>query len=327
VASGRGANEERADTQGATGDVLGIPVRGRVRRGASLARYTSFKIGGTARWLVEPADRADLATLLRGLKARGTDYVLLGLGTNVLLGDGEFTRPVIHLGKAFDYIERTDGARRVRLRVGAATILKKVVTTAVREGLGGLEWGEGIPGTVGGGLRMNAGAYRGELKDVTRELVMLTDAGRVERRPGRRIPFSYRHLKLPRGWIITEATFSLRPETPDAVRERLAAIRAKRKSSQPLGLPNAGCIFKNPPGEAAGRIIDELGLKGTRRGGAEISPVHANFIVNRGGATAGDVLALTRLVERRVREERGIELEREVRFIGVEPGATEEETS
>ncbi|MBZ0252358.1 MAG: UDP-N-acetylmuramate dehydrogenase, partial [Candidatus Methylomirabilis sp.] len=253
------------------------------------------------------------------LRARGASYVLLGLGTNVLLGDREFEVPVIRLSKGFDYIEREEGPRRVLYRVGAATILKKVVTTAVREGLGGVEWAEGIPGAVGGGLRMNAGAYRGELKDVTRELVMLDPEGKVRRWPGRKIPFSYRELKLPKGWIIVEATFSLRRETPGAVRARLDAIRAKRRSSQPLGLPNAGCIFKNPPGESAGRLIDELGLKGTRIGGAEVSPVHANFIVNRGGATAADVLALTRLVERRVREARGIALEREVVFIGVGP--------
>ncbi|MCA9772337.1 MAG: UDP-N-acetylmuramate dehydrogenase, partial [Myxococcales bacterium] len=264
----------------AENEVLGIAIRGRVRGGAPLARFSSFRIGGPARWLVEPADRADLARLLRGLDAQGVEPVLLGLGTNVLLGDREFTRPVIVLGKAFDFFLCRATARRAYYRVGAATVLKKVVTTAVRGGDGGLEWAEGIPGTVGGGLRMNAGAYHGELKDVTRELAMLDARGRVRRWTGARIPFRYRALDLPRGWIITEATFALRPEGTEAVRGRLDEIRSRRRNSQPLGLPNAGCIFKNPAGDSAGRMIDALGLKGTRRGGAEISTVHANFIVN-----------------------------------------------
>jgi len=219
---------------------------------------------------------------------------------------------VIHLGKGFKNLD----FEGVEVRAGAAAQVSALVLEAVERGLKGLEFGEGIPGSVGGGLVMNAGAFGGEIARVVRLVHGVDEQGRSVALSGAEVKFSYRRTQLPPRFVITRVDFELEQGDRDQLRTRVAEVKAKRAARQPRSLPNAGSIFKNPPGAFAGRLLENAGLKGTRLGAAAFSTEHANFIVNLGGARAEDVRALIELARSRVREQSGVALEAEVRMVG-----------
>ena len=289
---------------------------GRVRFDEPLSKHTSFRIGGPADALAEVDSVAELSDLLRIVSEAGERTFLLGSGTNVLVSDRGVRGVVLHLGRGFHFAEWTIVGDEARVRAGAAMPFKKLVYDAVERGYEGLEFGEGIPGSVGGGLTMNAGAFGGEIGRVVEALEGVAADGRPREVPRADLPFEYRRLTLPEGFIITAVRLHLRRGDPAAIESRVSTAREKRKRNQPLGFPNAGSIFKNPRGAFAGRLLEDVGVKGLAVGGARVSAEHANFIVNAGGATAKDVRALMDEVQRRVFERTGIRLEPELRLVG-----------
>src|SRR5262245_54135520 len=289
------------------------PVFGDRRRAAEpLARHTSYRIGGPADLLVRPDSAAELAIVLRAASARDVRVSLLGGGSNMLVGDGGIRGVVVKLGRGFRRVEW----RAAGVRAGAAVQLGRIARESVTRGFAGLEHAEGIPGTVGGALFMNAGAYGGDVAGVVESVEGLDAEGNVTELHRTAVPFAYRRAHLPAGFVVTAVVFQLRPDDPAAVRDRLDGVRTRRLASQPQGQPKAGSIFKNPCGDHAGRLIEAAGLKGCRVGGARFSERHANFIVNDGRARATDVQALMAIAQRAVWERSGVWLEPEVRLVG-----------
>jgi UDP-N-acetylmuramate dehydrogenase len=297
-----------AELARAVGDV----VVGRVRADEPLARHTSFRIGGPADVLATPDTAVELAAIARAAAAAGATLTILGGGSNMLVGDGGIRGVVVKLGRGFRRVEWNPPC----VEAGAAVQLGRVARDAAERGLAGLEYAEGIPGTVGGALFMNAGAYGGEVSDTVDEVEGVDAAGTVRRLPRASLAFVYRRTVLPAGFLVTAVRFRLRPEASASVHARLAHARDRRTASQPHGQANAGSIFKNPPGDWAGRLVEAAGLKGTRVGGARISEQHGNFIVNEGAAHATDVQALMQEAQRVVWERNGVWLEPEVRLVG-----------
>ena len=291
---------------------LDAVVPGRVRMEEPLARPTSFRIGGPAEVLVAPDTTDELAAIVRVATAAGASLTLLGAGSNVLVGDGGVRGVVVKLGRGF----RRVAWRGECVEAGAAVQLGRLARDAATRGLAGLEYAEGIPGTVGGALFMNAGAYGGEIADVVDVVEGVGADGVVARLERGGLAFTYRRTALPAGFVVTVVVFRLRAEGGDAVQARLDQARTRRIASQPHGSANAGSIFKNPPGDYAGRLVELAGLKGARVGGARISERHGNFIVNEGDARAADVQALMQEAQRVVWERSGVWLEPEVRLVG-----------
>jgi len=288
----------------------------RARPDEQLARHTSFRVGGPADLLVLPDTEHELATVLRAASAHGARVTLLGGGSNVLVGDGGIRGVVVKLGRGFSEITWTPTDDGATVHAGAAAQLGRVARDSVARGLAGLEHAEGIPGTVGGALFMNAGAYGGDLAGTVEAVCGLSGAGEPVRIERAGLTFDYRRTALPPGFVVTAVVLRLRREATDAVQARMEAARTRRVASQPHGEANAGSIFKNPTGDHAGRLIEAAGLKGARMGRARISERHANVIVNEGGARAGDVKALMDLAQRVVWERSGVWLEPEVRLVG-----------
>ncbi|MDI3279983.1 MAG: UDP-N-acetylmuramate dehydrogenase [Bacillota bacterium] len=290
--------------------------RGELRRGEPLWKHTSFRIGGPARLFLVAEGRDDLRLFSRLGQERGAaGWFVLGAGTNVLISDAGVEEPVLKLGQAFRTLER----RRSAVRAGGALPLPRLARVASEWGLSGLEWAAGIPGSVGGAVAMNAGAFGGQMADVVKSVAVLDlTSGREEEWPAERLNFGYRTTALQGAdKVVTAAYLELRPaQRREAVRERMEELLRRRREKQPLGLPSAGSVFRNPPGDAAGRLIEAAGCKGMRRGDAQVSPHHANFIVNLGQARASDVWALIQEVSRRVRERFGVELALELKLVG-----------
>jgi UDP-N-acetylenolpyruvoylglucosamine reductase len=283
-----------------------------VRTDEPLARRTTLRVGGCADVLVEPAGEEDLALVLSEARNLGVPWRVLGRGSNLLVRDGGLRGLVICLAHAaFGRIEGSGSW----LRCGAGARLKDVAAEARRRALAGLEFLSGIPGSVGGALRMNAGAWNTATFERLESIRYMAPDGTVRECPAAEVPAAYRRCELFRDHLALAAVFRGEPSTREAVEERLNDLNRRRWASQPAA-PSAGCIFKNPAAIPAGRLIDELGLKGTRIGGAAVSTVHGNFIVNEGEATAADVLALIEFIRRTAREARGIELETEVEIVG-----------
>ena len=279
-----------------------------------LARFTTLGVGGSARWYAEPADLVDLSALLRACAVCDTKFFILGRGSNLLVPDSGFPGVVIRLAHAgwSGFEPRSDGS----VRIGAGIRLKELCAKAAKAGFSGFEFLEGIPGTLGGALRMNAGAMGSWVFDIVESVEWLTADGVMHSHARDYFQAGYRDCPELHGAIVTAAV--LRPQSrvsPEAVRERMESYACKRKESQPRD-PSAGCTFKNPAGDAAGRLVDTAGLKGLRVGGAEVSSVHANFIVNKGGASAADVIELVRRVRGVVKAEFGVELEPEIILMG-----------
>jgi UDP-N-acetylmuramate dehydrogenase len=289
----------------------------RLKLGEPLSRHTSFKIGGPAEAWAEPHDEAELSECLAAARALGAPVTLLSGGTNVLVLDGGIPGLVLSLDGGFSDWSRSG----TTITAGAAMNLALLARKCSLAGLGGLAWAVGIPGSLAGGLVMNAGAHGGELKQVVRSVSLLLD-GRPQRWDAADCGFAYRHSRFkelePGRLVLTGAVLELRTEPVEALKRTMEEALAKRKASQPLDQPNAGCVFKNPEGASAGRLIEEAGLKGRRLGGAMISDKHANFVVNLGGAKAQDVLGLMRAARDAVRERAGVELKDEILVLGVE---------
>jgi UDP-N-acetylmuramate dehydrogenase len=284
-----------------------------IRENVPLAPLISFKVGGPARWFCEPSSAPDFAEAMAWARERGLQTFILGKGTNLVFSDRGFPGLVVYTGRAFTHIEWN--GNRVTAQAGA--LLHTVVTQAVGKGMGGIQNLAGIPGTMGGGTFINAGAFGQELKDVIVKVVSTTRGGALATRTNAECGFSYRHSHFfDLDEIILETELELIPGDKDALQAEMRETLRKRKDKQPLHLPNAGSMFKRPPGQFAGVLIEQAGLKGFRMGGAMISEKHANFTVNAGDATAQDIFDLSSEVIRRVRENSGTTLEREVIFIG-----------
>ncbi|MGE5219935.1 MAG: UDP-N-acetylmuramate dehydrogenase [Chloroflexota bacterium] len=290
-----------------------------VKTAEPLARYTSMKIGGPADYYIEAANEPALARLLPLLRRHHTSYCLLGNGSNVLISDYGVRGAVIRLTGEFKRLEWREENDVVLATAGAAYAVTQLVREAARKGYTGLEFAEGIPGSVGGALYMNAGAYGCEFEKVVEAVEAMTPAGNPWRRARQEMTFSYRDSHLPAGTVVTRVILRLQKGEAGRVGSRMRELVGKRKSSQPSGFPNSGSMFRNPAGDFAGRLIEAAGLKGKRIGQCQISPRHANFIVNLGGATAAEVRQLMALAQAEVRRRFGIELVAEVKFFGEWP--------
>ncbi len=276
-------------------------------------RHTTWRIGGPADRFCIPASIPALAALLRSCPPE-EKIIVIGGGSNLLVADAGIRGTVI-MTRALKGMVR-EGER---LRVGAGMLLPELLQSLARDGWGGLEFLAGIPGTVGGAIRMNAGTDAGVISDRLAAVTFMDRAGHSERREVSRIDFGYRRAGLPEDCLIIEAELLLDQGEPRELLEKIRKRWAQRKEKQPLSFPSAGCVFKNPPGDAAGRLIDACGMKGLRVGDAEVSSVHANFIVNRGHARAVDVLELIGQVRRKVREKFGVALDLEICLLGAFP--------
>ena len=288
-------------------------VRGKLTPHAPLAPLVWFKAGGAAEWLFEPKDADDLSRFLADLDP-DVPVMGLGLGSNLIVRDGGVPGVVVRLGKAFAQVERLD-ATSLRCGGGASGIL--VSSTARDAGIAGLEFLRSIPGTVGGFVRMNGGAYAREVKDVLVEAQVVLRSGEQRILPLSALGYSYRHSELPAGAIVVGAVFRGEPGNPASIQAEMDRIAAEREASQPLRSKTGGSTFKNPPGTKAWEVIDEAGCRGLRLGDAQVSEKHCNFLLNLGEATAADIEALGEEVRRRVRQHSGVELEWEIQRVGI----------
>jgi UDP-N-acetylmuramate dehydrogenase len=288
----------------------------RAERGRRFAELTSLRVGGVIDWLLIPETESQAASVVGALEDAGVAWRVLGAGSNVLADDREH-RYVVVSTREVKGEARFEGER---VSVSAGFSLPRLCVEAARQGLSGIEGLGGIPGTVGGALWMNAGAYGHEIGEVV-ETVRVARGGEVVEVPGSEVQWNYRHTSFKDGELLLGCTLKLKLDDPEAIKARMDEAKQKRFATQPHGARSAGCFFKNPPGSgmSTGRMIDEMGMKGERRGGALVSPVHANFIVTEGqDARASDALALAEEIRERFRREHGIELEYEVELWGAD---------
>jgi len=286
-------------------------IKGEALCDEPLSRHTSLKVGGPADLFIAPADFADLQALLARLAATGIPYLMIGGGYNLLVRDGGCRGAVISL-KNLARLERLAGNR---IAAGAGATTGMLVRFAEENNLAGLEFLSGIPGTVGGALSMNAGAHGEAILERVETLTTLR-GGEVKETRRAELEYGYRRLALAPGEIVIAAALRMAEGSALEIEGRIEAFLAHRRNAQRVGFPSAGSFFRNPPGQPAWRLIDEAGMRGFRVGGAQVAEVHANFLVNRGGATARDFLELARTVKEKVRERSGITLEEEVRIVG-----------
>ncbi len=306
------------------------PIRGQYRENADLAGTTWFRVGGAAEVLFKPADTEDLAFFLKN-KPKDIPVTVIGVGSNLLVRDGGVPGVVIRLGRGFVEIAVTpsndgvwppDAVMRRHdslITAGAGALSLNVARYAQMQGIGGLEFLSGIPGTIGGALRMNGGAYGSDTAAVFVEAEAVDASGNIHRLD-RAMGFTYRHCAIPEDWIFTRAVLQGHSTPPEEIAHRMQEIAAKREASQPIRTCTGGSTFKNPPGEKkAWQLIDEAGCRGLKLGGAQVSELHCNFLINTGDATAADIENLGEEVRRRVQENSGILLEWEIRRIGILP--------
>ena len=291
---------------------------GKVLFDECMDRHTSIGVGGRADALVVPESAVDLGRIVALLRAGGVPVFFVGNGTNLIVRDDGFRGAVVSTKGLRTVRLEGRGQDRAAIRAEAGASLAEVVALSAREGLTGMEFCAGIPGSVGGGIRMNAGAYGSEMKDVLESVDLLNGEGNVKTCARAALQFEYRSLALPEGACVLGGVFDLARGNREAVEGRIREILKTRSGKHPLQYRNAGSVFKNPKGMPAGRIIDEAGLKGLTLGGARVSEMHGNFIVNLGSATAKDIIGLIELVREKVRESKGIDLEPEVKIIGEE---------
>jgi UDP-N-acetylmuramate dehydrogenase len=288
----------------------------KVKVSEPLARYTSMKIGGPADFFVEVENEAALSQLLSFLSQHGMPSCLLGNGSNVLISDFGVEGVVVHLGGDFKRAEWHDQGNDSWVEVGAAHAVTQLVREAARRGYGGLEFAEGIPGTVGGALVMNAGAYGSEFEKVVDLVQGMNGEGTPIQFTREEMTFSYRDSHLPAGTVVTRLRLHLDREETSRVSSKVRELVTKRKSSQPSGYPNSGSMFRNPTGDYAGRLVEAAGLKEKQIGRAQISAKHGNFIVNLGGASAEDIRQLMELARAEVQAKFGVDLIPEVKLLG-----------
>jgi UDP-N-acetylmuramate dehydrogenase len=297
------------------------PARGRLEANAPLADLTWFRVGGPAEVLFTPADEAGLAAFL---KATPTDIpvTMIGVGSNLLVRDGGVAGVVIRLGRGFSEIGLEEGHR---IRAGAAVLDVRVARFALEHGIDALTFLRGIPGTIGGALRMNGGAYGGETRDVLVEARGLDRAGTVHVLSNADMHYSYRHCGAPEDVIFTEALLQGRPGSKDEIAAAMDKITEAREQTQPVKSRTGGSTFKNPPGHKSWALIDKAGMRGFAIGPAKVSDLHCNFLINEGGATAAQIEDLGEIVRARVKESSGVGLDWEIRIIGQRPAEAEAE--
>lgn len=294
------------------------PVRGQLLQRESLAPFTWFRVGGPADVLFLPADEADLAQFLAAMP-EAAPLLPIGVGSNLIVRDGGVPGVVIRLaGRGWAKIEPLEGAR---IRAGAGALDAMVAKAAAKAGIAGLEFYAGIPGTIGGALTMNAGCYGRETKDVLLEATAIDRGGKRVTLSNADFGFTYRHNALPDGLVFVDATFQGAPDAAAAIEARMAEITERREASQPIREKTGGSTFKNPTaasGEklSAWKLVDEAGMRGARRGGAQVSEKHANFLINTGAATAADIEGLGEDVRAAVKAKHGVELDWEIKRIG-----------
>lgn len=290
---------------------LGL-IEGKVLLDAPMSHFTSIRVGGPADSLFFPKNVDELGKVVRCARKKNIPYLILGKGTNLVVRDKGIRGWVISLTQGMKKVHM----EREVIEAEAGLPLQRLVQISIQKELVGLEPFFGIPGTVGGGLAMNAGAWGAELKDVVLSITLMNEDGESIERPRSRLKFSYRRLALPPSWIILKGRFQLKKGKKEEILERVKSYLEMKKRTQPLDYPSAGSVFKNPIEGSAGEWIEEAGLKGFRMGQAMVSDRHANFIINLGKATAEEVINLMEWVERKIYEEKGISLEREVRVVG-----------
>lgn len=287
----------------------------RIEREEPMSRHTSFRVGGPARRMAFPTAGEQLVLLADHARASGARPLVIGNGTNLLAPDEGLDRLVIDVSAGMNRLEPGPGETCITAQSGAS--LARLADLAQKRGLAGLAFAHGIPGTVGGAMCMNAGAYGGEMAQVVRAVTLLDPEEGVKTLTREEMAFGYRRSILTDrpDWVVLSAVFQLTPGDPAAIRAEMDDLMARRKASQPLEKPSAGSTFKRPEGHFAGTLIDQCGLKGLRVGGAQVSEKHAGFIVNCGGATCADVTELIARVQARVLEQTGVRLEPEVRLV------------
>jgi UDP-N-acetylmuramate dehydrogenase len=288
-------------------------LRGRLIANQPLAELTWFRVGGPAQVLFSPQDEEDLAMLLAGLPG-AVPVTVIGLGSNLIVRDGGVAGVVIRLGRGFGDIAVEDGHR---VRAGTAVPDVKVARAAQEAAIAGLSFLRGIPGSIGGALRMNGGAYGGETKDVLVAARGVDRAGRIIGFTNADMHYTYRHCGAPDGVIFTEAVFQGRPGDPAVIATEMDKITESREATQPIKSRTGGSTFKNPAGHKAWQLIDAAGCRGLQIGGAQVSPMHCNFLINLGGAIAADIETLGETVRARVKETSGVDLDWEIKRIGV----------
>ena len=285
-----------------------------LREQEPLARHTSFRIGGPARLMALPCSAEEAAQAVRAARALDIRPVFLGNGSNILAADEGYEGFLIKTFDGLSALEERDGI----ITAGSGTLLSRLANFALERGLTGSEFAHGIPGTVGGAVTMNAGAYGGEIAQILRDVVLLDREGEFQTLSAAECELSYRHSAFLDGErMLLSARFALTAGDPAQIRTRMEDLAARRKAKQPLEHPSAGSTFKRPEGHFAAALIEQCGLKGLTVGGAQVSEKHSGFLINRGGATCADMLALIGRVRDRVRQETGVELELEVRTLGI----------
>ena len=283
------------------------------RRDEPMSRHVTFRTGGPADYFAAPASVRELRAVVTLCREAEKPYFILGNGSNLLVSDKGYRGVVIQVGRALGRVQ-TAGSL---LFAGAGATLASIAARALEAGLTGLEFAAGIPGTVGGAMVMNAGAYDGEMSQVVESVDVLTKFGEEKKLGNKELKLGYRtSCILPMEYIVTGAAFSLRPGDPAGIRAKMDELAARRKEKQPLEFPSAGSTFKRPAGNFAGKLIMEAGLKGFSVGGACVSEKHCGFVVNKGGASSADIMELCRIVKERVREHSGVALELEIRLLG-----------
>jgi len=286
-----------------------------VRFHCSMAPYTTLKVGGEVAALWEVLGLEELLSGVSLLRRAKIPYFVLGGGSNLLIRDGGVEGVAIRLGGSLAHIEE-DSRDELKLKAGAGLSISDLLAVCRQKGYGGLEFLAGIPGSVGGAVAMNAGAFGMDMASVIHCLEMVSPSGELVEKEIQELSFDYRKLHLEKGAIVSRVLLGLKRRAAQDIAERMAGYLKKRKKTQPLEYPSAGSIFKNPPGDHAGRLIEFTGLKGAKKGGAMISPKHANWIVNTGNARAEDILALIELTRKEVRVRTGVELELELKVLG-----------
>lgn len=278
-----------------------------------MSKHTTFRIGGPADFYLCPHSTKEVQQAVQICKEENLPYFILGNGSNLLVSDKGYRGVIIQLWKNFSDISVKDCC----ITAKAGALLSKVAAEALEAGLTGMEFASGIPGTIGGAVFMNAGAYGGEMKDIIKEVKVLDDRGEVRVLLNEEMKLGYRtSIVKEKGYTVLSAVLELKKGEPSVIRETMEDLKNRRTSKQPLDMPSAGSTFKRPEGYFAGKLIMDSGLRGFSVGGAQVSEKHCGFVVNKGGATAEDVTALIREVQRRVKEKFGVELETEVRFLG-----------
>ena len=285
-----------------------------VEENVPMAQHTSFRAGGNAAMMVTPADAEELKTVLAVIEEAGCPHMVLGNGSNILVKDSGYDGVIVKIGEGFDYV-RQEGQTLI---CGSGTLMSVVAKASVAGSLTGFEFASGIPGTVGGAVFMNAGAYDGEIAEILKRAKIVSKDGRREfYMTAEELQMGYRHTVLHETQdVVTEVELELEKGSADEIKRKIADFTERRNSKQPVNFPSAGSFFKRPTGYFAGKLIQDAGLKGLTVGGAQVSELHSGFIINRGGATATDILQLMEIVQARVFDEFGVKLETEVRIIG-----------